>query len=57
MKNLNKNNGANLGNFLKSTKASSPKSKSEATILPPIGISFTYIEISSNNHANNVFVS
>ena len=57
IKNLNKINGAKLGNFLKSTRTNSPTGYSGATSLPPIGNSFMYIETSSNNHGNNVFVS
>ena len=38
-------------------KHSSPTSYSGATSLPPIGISFLYIETSSGNHGNFVFVS
>ena len=42
---------------MKSTKTNSPTGDSGATSLPPIGNSFMYIEISSNNQGNNVFVS
>ena len=51
-----KNNGE-IQNFIKSTKTNSPTSHSGATSLPPIGFAFMYIETSSNNHGNNVFVS
>ena len=54
IKNLNKNNGANRGKFLKSTKRNSLTGDSGATTLPTIGSSFMYIERSSNNHDNNV---
>ena len=58
IKNLNKLNGAKLGNFLKSTITNSPTSDTGATSLPPIGNSFMYIESSSNNHGiEKVFVS
>ena len=58
IKNLNKNNGAYLGKFLKSTVTSSPTDRSWATNLPPIGISFMYVESSSVNHGHDrVFVS
>ena len=57
IKNLNKINGSKLGNFLKSTITNSPTGCSGAMSLPPIGNSFMYIETSSNNHGNNVFVS
>ena len=57
IKNLNKNNGSKLGNFLKSTITSSPSSLTGATSLPPIGVAFMYIETSNNNHGSNVFVS
>ena len=58
IENSNKNNEGKVGNFLKSTKTHSATGNSGATTLPPIGISFMYIETSSNNHGNdNVFVS
>ena len=58
IKNLNKINGAKLGNFLRSTFTNSPTSQTGATALPPIGNSFMYIESSSNNHGDEkVFVS
>ena len=57
IKNLKKNNGANLGNFLKSTKTNSPTGDSGASTLPPIGNNCMYIETSSNNQGNIVFVS
>ena len=44
-------------NFIKSTKTKSPTGFSGATSSPAIGISFMYIETSSNNYGNNVFVS
>ena len=57
-KNLKKNNGAKNGNFLKSTKSSSPTSQSGSSSIPPIGTSFMYIETSSNIHGHEtVFVS
>ena len=52
-----KNNNGKIQNFIKSTKTNSPTGYSGATSLPPIGNSFMYIETSSNNHGNNVFVS
>ena len=52
-----KNNSVKISNFLKSTKTSSPTGNSEATNLPPVGTAFMYIETSSNNKGNNVFVS
>ena len=42
---------------MESTKTSFPTKHSGATSLPPIGASFMYIETSSGNHGNNVFVS
>ena len=58
IKNLHKNNGAKLGNFLKSTITNSATSLTGATSLPPIGNSFMYIETSNNNHGDEkVFVS
>ena len=53
----NKNNQSRINDFIKSTKTNSPSSQSGAESLPPIGESFMYIETSSNNHDNNVFVS
>ena len=44
-------------NLIRSTKTNSPTGDSGATSLPPIDDSFMYIETSSNNHGNNVFVS
>ena len=52
-----KNNNGKIQNFLRSTKSSSPTGDSGATGLPPIGDSFMFIETSSNNYGNNVFVS
>ena len=52
-----KNNNGKIQNFIKSTKTNSPTGYSGATISPPIGNSFLYIETSSINHGNNVFVS
>ena len=52
-----KSNG-NITNFMKSTKSNSATGDSGATILPPIGSAFLYIETSSSNHGHNrVFVS
>ena len=53
----NKNNISKVGDFIKSTKTNSPTGHSGATSLPPIGTAFMYIETSSNNHGNNVFVN
>ena len=54
----NKNNVSKVGDFIKSTKTNSPTGHSGATSLPPISISFMYIETSSNNHGHErVFVS
>ena len=52
-----KNNNGKIQNFIRSIKTNSPTGDSGATALPPIGDSFMYIETSSNNHGNNVFVS
>ena len=50
-----KNNNGKIQDFIKSTKTNSPTGHST---LPPIGISFMYIETSSNNSGNDdVFVS
>ena len=53
---IKKNNGK-IQNFIKSTETNSPTGYSGATSSPPIGNSFMYIETSSDNHGNNVFVS
>ena len=54
----NKNDVSKVGDFIKSTKTSSPTNDSGASILPPVGNSFMYIETSSNNHGHErVFVS
>ena len=53
----NKNNISKVGDFIKSTKTNSLTGDSGATSLPPIGTAFMYIETSSNNHGNIVFVS
>ena len=52
-----KNNNGKIQNFLRSTRTSSPTKDSGATGLPPIGDSFMYVETSSNNYGNNVYVS
>ena len=52
-----KNNNGKIQNFLRSTKTSSPTGDSGSTGLPPIGDSFMFIETSSNNYGNNVFVN
>ena len=58
IKNLNKNNGAKVGNFLKSTRTASPTSESGATSIAPIRSAFMYIETSSKDHGyEKVFVS
>ena len=54
---IDKNNAGKIQNFIRSTKSNSPTGDSGATILPPIGDSFMYIETSSNNHGDSVFVS
>ena len=52
-----KNNNGKIQNFINSTKTNSPTGYSGATSLALIGNSFMYIETSSNNHGNKVFVS
>ena len=52
-----KNTNGKIQNFINSTKTNSPTSELRATSLPPVGDSFMYIETSSGNHGNNVFVS
>ena len=53
----NKNNQSRINDFIKSTKTHSPTGFSGSESLPPIGNSFMYIETSSNNHGDDVFVS
>ena len=57
MKCNDKNINGRKQKFLKSAKTNSPTSHSGATSLPSIGNRFMYIEPSSNNHSNNVFLS
>ena len=52
-----RNNNGKIQNFIRSTKTSSPTNNSGATVIPPIGDSFMYIETSSNNFGPNVFCS
>ena len=52
-----KNNNGKIQNFLLSTKTNSPTNDSGATYLPTIGNAFMYIETSSNNHGNGVYVT
>ena len=52
-----KNDNGKIQNFIRSTKTNSPTGDSGETGLPPIEDSFMYIESSSNNFGNNVFVS
>ena len=52
-----RNNNGNIHIFVKSTRTHSPTGNSGSTSLSPISDSFMYIETSSNNHGNNVFVS
>ena len=52
-----KNNNGKIANFIKSTKTNSPSSRSGATSLPLIGSAFMYIETSSNDNGDIVFVS
>ena len=51
------NNNGKITNFIRATKTNSPTGDSGATSLPPIGTAFMYIETSSGNNGNNVFVS
>ena len=52
-----KNKNDKLTNFIRTTKTNSPTGNSGATVLPPIGSSFMYIQTSSNNHGGNVYCS
>ena len=51
------NHNGKIQRFIKSAKTNPPTVDSGAASLPPISKSFMYIESSSNNHGNNVFVS
>ena len=52
-----RNSNGKISAFIKSTKTKSPSDDSGAVSLPPIGNAFLYIETSSNNNGNNVFVT
>ena len=52
-----KNNSGKIINFIRSTRMNSPTGDSGATSLPPLGAAFMYIETSSNNNRNIVFIS
>ena len=49
-------NNGRTSNFIKLTKTNSPTGDSGASGLPPIGDSFMYIETSSNNNDEAVFM-
>ena len=54
----NKYGNSRVGDFLKSTKTTSPTGHSGADALPPIGWAFMFTEVSTNNHGNEkCFVS
>ena len=48
-----KNNNGKIQHFVKSSKTGSPTDDSGATVLPPIGGAFMYIETSFSNHGHN----
>ena len=50
-------NNGKARNFKRATKTNSPTGYSGSKSLPPVGTTFVYIETSSINHGNNVFVS
>ena len=52
-----RNNNGKLQNFVKSSKTTSPTNNSGATVIPPIGDSFMYIDTSGNNFGPFVFCS
>ena len=52
-----KNNNGKIQSFIKSTKTNSPTGDCGAISLPPFGNAFMYIETSSNNHGDDLFVS
>ena len=51
-----KNNSCKIQSFIKSTKTNCPTGDSGTTSLPPIDNAFMYMETSSNNHGDGVFV-
>ena len=51
-----RNNNSQVGNFIKSTKTSSPSSESGAAVLLPIGNNFLYLETSSKIQTNSAYV-
>ena len=56
----NRFNSSIPSDFIKSTITNSPTGQAGATVIPPIGNAFMYIETSGNNHndvEDNVFVS
>ena len=57
LKSNDKNGNDKLSNFIKSTKTNNPTGHSGATSLLPIGDSFLYLETSSNNNRESVFVN
>ena len=52
-----RNNNGKIQNFIRSTKINSTTANSGATVMPPIGDSFMYIETSGNNFGPNVYSS
>ena len=52
-----RNNNGKIQNFIRSTNTSSPTNNSGATVTPPIGNAYMYVETSSNNFGDNVFCS
>ena len=52
-----RNDGEKITNFVQATGTNNPTGDNEAISLPPISDSFMYIETSSNNSGDNVFVS
>ena len=50
----NKSNDSKVRLFIKSTITNSPTGYSGATLLPPKGNSFMYIETSSKNHGSDI---
>ena len=55
--NNKKDREGKIGKFLKTTETISPNGDSGATSLPRFGNSFMYIETSSSNHGDSVFLS
>ena len=54
---IDRNNSSKIQNFIKSTKTTSPTTNAGASVIPPIGNAFMFIETSQYNFGENVFCS